>query len=172
MRILVTDQKTDARSLRDRLLSQKLSAGQVDAAIASLQMVNPHLDLTNVRPGTVVFVPDTRDFQPTGSDAVLGDALDGFEQLVKTALDDAVSRSKAASESRAAEIAEVGKVIKSAAFKRLLDKDTELQRSVEIATEAVRTERDERAQAEQALTAASQAALESLRALRGSLQAG
>jgi hypothetical protein len=172
MRILVTDRNTDARTLRDRLLSGKLSVAQADAALASLQMVNPHVDLTDLRPGTVVFVPDTPDFKQAGSDAVFGDALQEFEQMVKTALDTAASRSKAAGDLRTAEGAEVSKVLKSAALKRVLGKDAELLRAVEVAIEAVKRDKDERGLAEETLTNASQAALETLRSLRESLQAG
>jgi len=172
MRILVTDKKTNVAALRDQLLSSRLSAGQADAALTSLQTVNPHVDLTNLSPGTVLFVPDTPDFQETGSDSVSGDAFADFEHLVKTSLDAAVSRGKAASEVRAAESADVTRTFKSAAFKRVLAKDTELQTAVEAANAALKSEKEERDQAEATVAAASKGAIAALHALSQNLRVG
>lgn len=172
MRILVTDKKTSVAGLRDQLLSTRLSAGQADAAFTSLQKVNPHVDLTNLAPGTVLFVPDTPDFQEAGSDAVSGDVVADFEHLVKTALDAAVSRGKAAGDARAAESADVTRTFKSAAFKRVLASNTELQSDVEAANAALKSEKEAREAAEATVAAASKGALAALRALSQNLRVG
>jgi hypothetical protein len=171
VRVLVTDKKTNISTLRDQVLSQRLNPGQAEAAMVSLQTLNPHVDLANVAPGTVLFVPDTPDFQPTGSDSVFDDVLQDFERLVKSSLDAATSRAKAASESTAADSAEVAKTFKSAAFKRVLAQDAELQSAVDDANAALKDEKQARDQAAATLAEATKGAVAALHDLSGNLRA-
>lgn len=172
MRILVTDKKTTVGTLKDQLVSTKLNAVQAEAALTSLQTLNPHVDFTKLAPGTVLFVPDTPDFEETGSDPVSGDVFADFEHLVKTALDAALSRGKAASDARAAESAEVTRTFKTAAFKRILATDADLQTAVEAANAAMKSEKEDRDQADATVAAASKGAIAAVHALSQTLRAG
>lgn len=166
MRMLVIEKGTTARTLRDTLLSSRLSAAQADAALEHLQATNPHVDLKALKPGTVVFVPDAPTFKQSASDPLVGDVLTDVEQLVEGALDAARARVRVATEASAIENAELGKTLRSAAFKRTVSEDAELQSAVDAANEALKQENHEMQEAEQTLADARKAALAALRTLR------
>ncbi len=165
MRMLVIKQDTDVAALSGRLLSARLNADQADAALASLQTLNPHVDLKNLRSGTVLVVPDAPSFKVSATDSFLGEVLDPLERVMKSALDDAAVKLKAGHDTRSAERAEVAKALRTTAFKRVVETDPELKQQVASAGEALKKEQAEAEQAEQAVAAAGKAALAALAAL-------
>ena len=170
MRMLVIDKGTTARTLRETLLSSRLSADQANAAIEHLQATNPHVDLKALKPGTIVFVPDAPAFKRSASDSVVDTVLSDVERLVEGALDAARARARVAAEASALENAELGKTLRSAAFKRAIGQDAELQSAVDAAGEALKQENQETQEAEQTLTDASKAAIAALRSLSAVLR--
>jgi hypothetical protein len=171
MRILVTDKSTTVSALRDQVLNKKLDTGQADSAMATLQKLNPHVDLAKLTPGTVLFVPDAPDFQPTATASTFDDVLQDFQRLVKSALDTANARAKAADDAVSDETADVTRTFKSAAFKRVLAQDADLQNAVDDANAALKSEKQERDQAQATLANASKGAIAALRDLTQTLRA-
>lgn len=142
MRMLVIKEETNAEALSARLLDGRLSATQGEAALASLQQLNPHADLENIQAGTVLFVPDAPAFNAAASEPIVSDALQVLERLATIGLGAAADRMKAAAAARTAEGAEVSKTLRSAAFRRVVEKDPELGREVESATAAIKEQKE------------------------------
>src|SRR5262245_5805901 len=162
MRMIVIQEHADREALVGRLLRARLSNSQIESALASLQALNPHVEISNLRAGTVLLVPDKPAFKTSASEPVAGEAFEEFQQFVRDALGKAAEDLKAGNAARAAERDEVNAVIKLAAFKRLLDGDAELKQQVADARRAFTEEQHQAEEAEQALAAASKAALAKL----------
>ncbi|HEY4304648.1 MAG TPA: hypothetical protein VGM82_09285 [Gemmatimonadaceae bacterium] len=171
MRILVTDKTTTLASLQSQVVNAKLNTDQSAAAIATLQTLNPHVDLAKLAPGTVLFVPDAPDFQQTGTDSTFDDVLGDFQKMVKSALDSATSRANAASDAINAESADVTKTLKSAAFKKVLTSNPDLQAAVDSANADIKDDKAASDAAQATLTAASKSALAALTAFNKSVNA-
>jgi hypothetical protein len=139
-------------TLRGILLSKKLNAAQAHSAIASLEALNPQADFKKrLPPGTVLLVPDTPSFKPSASTSVAGEALAGFQQLVRTAFDGAADRIKAANKERAAERVEVAEVLKTSALKRIAASDPALKEQLGEAAKRIKAEEQQDELAEEAL---------------------
>jgi hypothetical protein len=162
MRRLIITQNTDAQALNDRLLKAKLSGVQSEAAMSRLQALNPHADLTKLRSGTVLLVPDAPSFKTTATDAVHDNAFEDFQKLVKDSLGQAVSSLKAGNRTRAAERADVSAAFKTSAVKQAIASDPELKKQIQDATEALRQDQQEDKDAEQAVFDAGKAVLAKL----------
>ena len=165
MRTLVIKEETTADALSARVLSARLSAAQSEAALQQLQEFNPHVDLAALRAGTVLLIPDAPGFKVSTSEGVFDSVLEDFERMLKGGLDAAAARSKAATEARLAESAEVAKTLKSAPFKRLTEQDPELLREAELANAAIKKEKQEADEALQALANTTKDALAALRSM-------
>jgi len=63
MRVVKIEEKADSKSLSALLLKANLSTIQSEKALAALQALNPHVDITKVTTGTVLLVPDTPSFK-------------------------------------------------------------------------------------------------------------
>jgi len=169
MRVITIEEKADSKSLSARLLKANLSTIQSEKALAALQALNPHVDITKVPAGTVLLVPDLPSFKVSASDSVLGDALGEFQQIVRTALEQAAANLKASTAARAAERADVAAVLESAALKRVIKSDSELKQQVADASKALKEE-EQAGQAEETLARASKAALAKIAELRKHLR--
>jgi hypothetical protein len=162
MRMLVIKQNTDAHSLNDQLLKAKLSGVQSEVAMARLQALNPHADLTKLRTGTVLLVPDAPSFKTTASDAVHDDAFEDFQKLVKDNLARAVNSLRAGNRERTTERADISAAFKTTAVTRAAANDPELKKQIVDAAEALKQDQQEDKDAEQALVSAGKAALTKL----------
>jgi len=165
MRMLIIKQDTDLQALSGRLLTAKLSARQTDSALQSLQALNPHVDLKNVRAGTVLLVPDVPGFKTSATDVVHGAALGAFQQLVRDAVSGTAERMKAGDAGRAAERTQVSAALKAATLKRIVENDPELQKQISDVGHAFKTDQLEAEQAQQAMASVGKAAQDALTAL-------
>src|SRR5262249_22363349 len=165
MRVVKIEEKADSESLSALLLKANLSTIQSEKALAALQALNPHVDLTKVPAGTVLLVPDMPSFKVSVSDPVLGNALGEFEQVVRTALEQTAANLKASTAARAAERADIVAVLKGAPLRRIIESDSALKQQVRNATKALQEEQ-QADQAEETLARASKAALAKIAQLR------
>jgi hypothetical protein len=165
MRVVKIEEKADSQSLSALLLKANLSTIQSEKALAALQALNPHVDITKVPAGTVLLVPDTPSFKVSASDPALGNALGEFQQVVLTALDETAANLKASTAARAAERADIMAVLKGAPLKRIIESDSALKQQVADATKALQEE-EQADQAEETLARASKAALAKIAELR------
>lgn len=166
MRFLVIKQDTSLQALTARLVKD---GTRQPAALERLRSLNPHLDLQRVGKGNVVLVPDSPGLESEGEKA--GD--DGFELFareVASALRDGASRASGALAAAEAQEKEVGKLVKSAAFRKLSDEDSALRARLETvasrASAATKATRDVAPQLE-ALRKGAAEELEKLRKLLG-----
>lgn len=162
MRMLTIRDDTDLQSLSGLLLDARISSARAEAALDSLQAVNPHADLRNLRAGTVLFVPEAPGFKTAVSASPASGALGDFQQMVRSALAGAAEKLKAGNAAREDGRAAVAAVIRTAAIKRILDSDAELTKQAAEATKATAEDKDQDAQAERVLAAANKAALDKL----------
>lgn len=165
MRMLVIKDDQTADALSARLLSANLSAAQAEAALESLQALNPHADFQHLDAGTVLFVPDAPAFNAGESEAIVDDAIQVLERIAKSGLDAALTRSKQAAAERVAAGADIAKTLKSAAFKRIVETDPDLGREVESATAAIKAQKDAAELNDTLVAKAIGAAMDSLRAM-------
>jgi hypothetical protein len=163
MRMLIVKQDTDLPALSGSLLAAKLGARQTDAALQSLQALNPHVDLKKLRTGSVLLVPDAPAFKTSATNPVHGGALDAFQQLVRDALGGLAERLKAGDAGRAAERAEVTSVLKN--LGRVSAADPDLQQQIAGITKAFQEDQKTADQAQQAVAAAGKEATAALAAL-------
>jgi hypothetical protein len=162
MRMLIIKQNTDAQALNDQLLKAKLTGVQSEAAMSRLQALNPHADLTKLRTGTVLLVPDAPSFKTTATDAVHDNAFEDFQKLVKDNLAQAVSSLRAGNRARATERADVSAAFKTSAVMQAIANDPELKKQIQDATEALKQNQQQDKDAEQAVVNAGKAALAKL----------
>lgn len=164
-RVFIVSQKANLQALSTSLLGTTLSNTQATSALQSLQVLNPHVDLKNVPAGTVLLVPDEPGFTASASDSVGGGVLEGFQRLVQGELNAAAKRLKEGQAARAGQRAEVAAVQKTAAFKKIVEKDPQLKQQLDEAAKASKEDQQQDALAEQTLDAAKTGAMAELASL-------
>ena len=151
-RLVVVKQETDIRTLSNSLLSSAVSSTQAASATDALKTLNPHLaGVQTIKPGTVLLVPDSPNFDESASAPATGNAVDDFTKLLKTGLSEAAERMRSANAARAAQRAEVASIQKLAAVKKVVETDPELKAQLSDATKEAKTEQQEAAEAEKAV---------------------
>ena len=165
MRMLVIKEATDLSGLRSRLLNARLSGEQASAALENLRALNPHMDLSAVGAGTVLFVPDAPGFKVSGSTSMPGEALAEFQKLVRGALGEAAKRMKEGNAVQTEERNNVAAALRTAAIKRILESDEALKEQAAQVVSTAKLEQQRSERAEEALAEASKAALSKLRAI-------
>lgn len=141
MRMFVLKQGQSLQSLSSRLGSA--------AAINLLKALNPHLDLDRMEPGTVLLVPDGID----DADSVAGAVFDGLAGDVKAGLKAATARVQDTRAKSELLQKDVSSILKSAAFKRALDGDSELKKQADAAETRFQTNQAASKQTEESLSA-------------------
>jgi hypothetical protein len=155
--MLVIKNDTDLQTLRTSLMSGRLSAAQAASALEELQALNPHVPLkeANAIPAnTVLLVPDAPSFKTSATESVAGGPLEALQKLVRDDLAAAAKRLKAGNAARASQRAEVLSVHKSAAFKKIVERDPELKQQVDDAVKVLKEDQQQATQAEETLEAA------------------
>ena len=151
MRVIKDD---NLQSLKDTLLDAKLSSDEADAAMQSLQALNPHLDMKKLTPGAILLIPDEPGFKAEAASAVAGDPIDELQQLVRSALDSAAAKLKQGNEARAAQRLEVTAAFKTTAVKRVIESDPDLKQQAEDAAKASKADEEQSLKALQTLQSA------------------
>jgi hypothetical protein len=165
MRLFVIKQESDLQALSATLLAANASATRADAAMASLQALNPHVDIARLKPGTVLLVPNEPGFKPSASDSVPAATLDDFRSLVQASLGDAAKRLRSATAARSDDRSAVAAALKSAVVKKATDGDADLAAQLAEASRTLKTDQDADEQAQLALDTSTKAALAELAAL-------
>jgi hypothetical protein len=138
-----------------KLLKASTAAGP---ALQRIQALNPHVrDLAQVKPGTVLLLPDLPDFEAEAGDSVAGQAFDGFAADAAAGLKASGERLRAGMARREAMRKDVAAVLKSAAVKRVLEADPALRKQADEADARFKAEQKEGAAALAALTAMDEA---------------
>jgi hypothetical protein len=153
MRVVVVKDERDAGELRRRLLKPGVTAARGRLIEDSIRTANPHVDLDDLRPGTVLVVPDHPDLadepDETGRRAPAGGAVIGGVRLSAVQLAsalprvaDAARRSAERSNDRAEELR---RALDASEVRRAADGDDRLRTEVErlagaVADEQRRTE--------------------------------
>ncbi len=99
------------------------------ASMGRLKAMNPHLDLNRLEPGTVLLVPDGID----GADSVAGAVFDGLAADLKEGLKAATARVQHTRVKNELLQKDIAAILKTAAFKRVLEGDAELKKQTEAA---------------------------------------
>jgi hypothetical protein len=162
MRVVTITQDANLQTLRSLLVDSRLGGARSDAVLETLQAANPHADLTNLRAGTVLFVPEGAGFRGSASTSAGGGAFSDFQQIVRNALGQAGETLKAASAARGAERTTVAGAVATPAVQRAIATDHALAQQVGEGTKALEDDLQQAQQAERALAEASRAALATL----------
>jgi len=132
MRMIVVKAPTTAQDLRTRL-------GRTDPGrtLDDIAVLNPHIDLRAIEPGTVLLIPEPAGNAPaTPADDSTPVQEQPFEELrdqILGAISQTHTRARAGYESLAAQAKDATAVLKSAAVKRAMDADPTLKPQVEAA---------------------------------------
>lgn len=155
-RTFVISKSTTPKALIAQL-STDAAAGDEEAPavrLASLQRLNPHIaDLDRIPAGTVLLVPDTPNVRAATS-SIAGQAFSEFAEQARQAGASTAQRVNASYSALAEQQKEVAAALKSAAVRKQVDADADLQKLV--------TDSDAVFKADQQSAKAAQQTLESL----------
>ena len=131
-RTFVISKTTTLKALTAQL-STDAAAGDNDAPAvtqATLQRLNPHIsDLARIPAGTVVFVPDTPNVRAATS-SVGGQGFQEFAEQARQASASTTQRVSASYSALAEQQKEVATALKSAAVRKQVEADADLQKLV------------------------------------------
>jgi hypothetical protein len=146
MRVKVINSRSDLEGLG-------AAAGQAQAArrIEQIQRLNPHLDVKNIKRGTVVLVPEAAGERDTEARSLQGDAFADLRSQVSAALDASRARVRRGYGTLNENAKEVTTVLKSAAVKRALEAQPDLKEQAEAATRVFKQDAADAKTAEQTL---------------------
>lgn len=140
MPVLIIRDERDVRELGSRLLGRADAGEPPDHVVAALREANPQVDLEDLRPGTVLRVPDVEDVRVR--DAAVPEELleQGIAGIVET-LDDVVGTLRARSDTHgkaeAADRATVRRTLELKAVKDAAERDEILAANLERARGAL-----------------------------------
>lgn len=136
MRVTTIGSEKTIDKLVTRLYGSAISDAKRRVAINALTQANPQLDAT-LRKGTAVVVPDARDM-PLLKRANVSDAPGELAQRAATVLAAFRESLAIAAKARADEATAEGKLLKSAAMKRLIKQFPALEADVARVAEAIK----------------------------------
>jgi hypothetical protein len=128
MRVTLID-KSNAKAF-SQMLKGRAATG---SALEQLKNLNPHIDFKNIKPGSVVLLPEAPAFDDAESSPVSGGALAALRERLQASIDATLSRVRENNEALLAEQKEVTSLFRLAAVKRALEADAELQPQIELA---------------------------------------
>ncbi len=137
MRTFVVTGETDLQSLRGSLIDRRLSAARANAALDRLRALNPHVVLERAVIGTVLFVPEGREFTARAAASPTQAPLDEFRASLETALNRAAEELKSGLAEREQERSTVKAGLDSDAFKRATAGDERTRQQAADAAKAL-----------------------------------
>ena len=156
MRVTFID-KTNAKAF-GQLLKDRTVTG---SALERLKNLNPHIDFKNIKPGAVLLIPETAEFDDTETAPVSGDALASLRQRLQSSIDATLSRVREGHETLVAEQKDVTSLFRLAAVKRAVEADADLQPQIELAQSVFKEDKQQARDAEKTIqTLQEQAAAE------------
>lgn len=140
LRTMIIREKTDLKALGERVLNARLASGKAEAAIETLRRLNPHANLDQLQPGTVLFVPDAPGFKASASVSGQADAFDDFRKLVADGLSQAEEALKTGMGRRADERNETAAGLKAA--RRIVANDQDILKQLDLAEESLARDKE------------------------------
>jgi hypothetical protein len=135
------------------------------ARLASLQRLNPHIaDLDRIPAGTVLLVQDTPNVRAVTS-PVGGESFNEFAAQVREAVASAAQRVDAGYGALAEQQKEVASALKSAAIRKQIDADGDLQKLVKDSDAVFKADQQSAKTAQQTLESLQKSVAEELAAL-------
>jgi hypothetical protein len=114
-RLFVVDDETkNLKKLSAALLRAQLTKPQEMEALADLETLNPGLDLSRLRSGEVLAIPDSPAFKRSASEPLRKGSFEAFADLTRASLDALTVETKAERADRQVERDEVGRALKLA----------------------------------------------------------
>ena len=153
LRTFVVSKSMTLKALTAQLASEPAGAdGEAPAArLASLQRLNPHLaDLDRIPAGTVVLVQDAPNVRAATA-SVAGQGFNDFADQVRQAVVSTAQRVDASYAALAEQQKEVAAALKSAAVRKQIDADADLQKLIKDSDAAVKADQQNAKAAQQAL---------------------
>jgi vacuolar-type H+-ATPase subunit I/STV1 len=167
LRTFVVSKSTTLKSLTASLAGEGAGAGEEAPAarLATLQRLNPHVvDLDRIPAGTVLIVPDVPKARAESS-SVAGPGFSEFAEQVRQAVAATSQRVGASYAALAEQQKEVAAALKSAAVKRQVDADADLQKQAKDAEAVFKADQQAAKAAQQTLEALHKEVEEELAAL-------
>ena len=146
MRVKVINSRSNLEEL-----GSGVSQEQAAQRIEQIQRLNPHLDVKNIKRGTVVLVPDAPGERDAESRSVQGDAFADLRTQVNAALEASRARVRRGYGALNDSAKEVTTVLKSAAVKRALEAQPDLKEQAEAATRVFKQDATDARAAEETL---------------------
>ena len=166
MRIILIDRDSALDGIGSRVLSGRLGEARKAAALRALRDLNPQVDWDRVPAGTVLLVPESRDFLVAESDPLTGHTLEELQRVVKEGMAAIVAGISSGEDPSAAERAELATVLKSAAVRRALADQPDLIAQLGQVPARLKEEARQSALAHRALDEATAAAAREIETLR------
>jgi hypothetical protein len=163
MRMLVIKHATDRQELISQLLRR--SSKDQPVMLERLKALNPHVDLERLEAGTVLLVPDTPDLKANAGKPLSGDSFAELVDDVNTRLEATAARVRSGVEMLNADRTTVAAVIKTAAFKRLLESDRALAEQLKSADAQIKADLKQAEEAVRRIEGAQQSAAEEFASL-------
>ena len=162
MRMIVIKQATDLASVATGLLG---GTGGKEAGLQQLQRLNPHVDIQNIAPGTVLLVPDRAGLAAGGGSSVSGQAFEGLRTQVLASTAAAAPRVRQGFDALASDRTDVTAVLKTAAVRRVVDGNPDLKPQLDAAAQVFKQDQQRAKDADRALKVMQDGALAELDAL-------
>ena len=167
--VFVANEKITAAGLADALLKSKVTAKNRAAALVEIGRANPGLDLSAIRPGTVVVVPQLPGLKPTATADPAGNAADDQVARLTEGLTDLLAAAEAGEEQRKRDTDAALAALDAVLATGLAERIAPLAANAESARDALISDAEEGAQNLDALRAARDGWLAGLEKLRGLL---
>lgn len=140
MKFAVSKGETEISELTTRIFEIKgrgaaATSQQVEAALLK---ANPHLsDLTKVKPGTLIVIPDLADIPSPRGPQTTGASNDAMDQL-KFTMENLLGAIERSAKSEEAALAEQNAALKDSELKRLVEQSPEAKEQLSKLTEALK----------------------------------
>ncbi len=150
MRVKVINSRSDLDELGSSLGSDRAAK-----TMEQIRRLNPHVDLKNIKRGTVVLVPDAPGPPRADARSIQGDAFAELRSQVTAAVEASCARVKRGYDSVSDEAKQVTAALKTAAVKRALEANPDLKEQAEAAGRVFKQDAADAKAADQTLKAMS-----------------
>ena len=143
MPIVVVGAERNFAALRSRLFSGRVSTAAAGRVADALRRANPHIDLDDLRPGTVLTVPDLPEVsveRELSLDEASSRAVDALFEAGTEALEGLVAAAQVLERERAAERKQLAKALDSREVRAAASQDPALAADLEATRGAVADE--------------------------------
>ena len=147
MPLIVIANETSIDALKDRLFKPGVSDADIARLHRAIKKANPGIDLTNLRPGTILTLPDAPEFvaRADGSvGAVVSEAVGVARGDLGSRLEELAASARLRARADQNERKQLVGLLDSAEVRRMVDQDPAVQRGVESGPRGTRRRRSDR----------------------------